>query len=103
LADSLLALPSLDPIHLFDGGPLFNRFVRIAATDLKYRQPMPKYMFVTSESFCLVPNTTVYNGSVDRSTASTHFVALTRRRLLVQAAKPFSVIAIAWSAFWTYW
>jgi hypothetical protein len=36
-ADSLLVHHSFGAMHLFDGGPLFNGFVEIAAADLKPR------------------------------------------------------------------
>jgi hypothetical protein len=38
-------------MHLFDGGPLFNGFVEIAAADLQHRQSMSKHAFILSESF----------------------------------------------------
>ena len=63
--DSLLVHPYLGAMHLFDGGPLFNGFVEIAAADLKHRQPMPKHTFILSKSFCVVPNATVYDRPVD--------------------------------------
>jgi hypothetical protein len=52
-------------MHFFDGGPLFNGFVEIAAADLKHRQPMPKHTFILSMSFCMVLNATVYDRPVD--------------------------------------
>ena len=52
-------------MHLFDGGPLFNGLVEIAAVDLKHRQPMPEHPFISSESFWMVSNATMYDRPLD--------------------------------------
>src|SRR5262249_26782220 len=64
---SFLVRPSLCAMHLFDGGPLFNGFGEMAATDLKQCQPMPKHPFISPESFCMVSNATVYDRPLDPS------------------------------------
>jgi hypothetical protein len=59
--------------HFFDGGPLLNSSIEIAAADLKRRQPMSKHTFISSELFHRGSNTPLHDKRLVHPSDSTPF------------------------------